>query len=42
MDYSGLILGSSQFSLLPQLPKNDFYFKSGRKLLKNNLLDMLV
>jgi len=27
----GLILGSSQFLLVPQLPKKNAHFKSGRK-----------
>jgi hypothetical protein len=37
-DKDGLILSSSQFSLLPQLPKNEARFKSGLDQIKNNRL----
>jgi hypothetical protein len=34
--YGGLVLGSSQILLLPQLPQNDTQFKNDNRL-KNNL-----
>ncbi len=38
----GLVLGSSQFLVLPQLhPKNEAPFESGHKWLKNNRLDFV-
>jgi len=41
--YSGSILGSSQFTLLPQLPlKNNAQFKSVQNRLKNEQLASLI
>ncbi len=42
--YGGLILGLSQFTLLPQLPlsKNDAQFKSGQYRLVNIHLALLI
>jgi len=42
--YGGLVLGSSPFSLLPQLPasKNDVWFKSGQNRLEINHLNLLI
>ncbi len=40
--YDGLILGCSQFTLLPQLSlKNNTWFKSGQNKFKNNYLNSL-
>ncbi len=36
--YGGLVLGSSQFLALPQLPQEMTQFKRGQKRLKNNHL----
>jgi len=40
----GLILGSSQLTLMPQLPlpKNDAQFKSGQNQLENKQLALLI
>ena len=40
--YGGLVLGSSQFPLLPQLPQNDACLKSGQNWLSINHLASLV
>jgi len=43
LGYGGSVLGSSQFSILPQLhQKTDTRFKSGQEGLENNHLAMLV
>jgi hypothetical protein len=38
----GSVLGSSQFSILPQPLKNDAWFKSGKHGLKNKQLASLI
>jgi len=38
----GSVLGSSQFSIMPQLPLNDAQLKSGQNRLENKQLALLI
>jgi hypothetical protein len=38
--FGGLVLGSSQFLLLPKILRNNTRFKGGKKLLESNRRDL--